>query len=383
MAILGRKEKTPLGIYIHVPFCRSKCQYCDFYSLTCKDDRIMDGYLDAICTHIRESGPLAPAYRVDTVYLGGGTPSLLGADRLARILRTAQEHFALAPDTEITVECNPATADEDKLRALHDMGINRLSIGAQSSIDTELAALGRIHTWEQTKETYHAARATGFDNVSLDVMFGIPHQTLDSFSHTLDEILALSPEHISAYSLIVEPGTPFFEAGDDLILPDEDTVCAMADLLLSRLRNAGYTRYEISNFARKGRASRHNLHYWNMDDYLGFGPAAHSLMGDTRTGHSRDLAAYLAGRDITEPEETLDADTARDEYVMLRLRLADGVNKAEFFARFGQAFDAVYGEVAAPFVAAGLLIDTPTHMAFTDKGFSVSNTVLSEMLFLG
>lgn len=377
------KKSKPLGLYLHVPFCRRKCLYCDFCSFADCDAATMDAYVACLCEELIARAGQAADHTVDTVYFGGGTPTLLSPAHFARLLDTVRAHYRLSDDVEITVECNPATADEETLCALRALGVSRLSIGAQSAVDAELEALGRIHSWEQTKETYLAARAAGFDNVSLDVMFGIPHQTLDSFSHTLDEILALSSEHISAYSLIVEPDTPFFEAGDNLILPDEDAVCAMTDLLLSRLRNAGYTRYEISNFARKGRASRHNLHYWNMDDYLGFGPAAHSLMGDTRTGHSRDLAAYLAGRDITEPEETLDADTARDEYVMLRLRLADGVNKAEFFARFGKEFDAVYGEVAAPFVAAGLLIDTPTHMAFTDKGFSVSNTVLSEMLFLG
>ena len=376
------KKSKPLGLYLHVPFCLRKCLYCDFCSFANTDAATLDAYVDCLCDELIARAGQAADHTVDTVYFGGGTPTLLSPTHFARLLDTVRAHYRLTDDVEVTVECNPATAAEDKLRALHDMGVNRLSIGAQSSIDGELAALGRIHTWEQTQETYRAARAAGFDNVSLDVMFGIPHQTLDSFSRTLDEILSLSPEHISAYSLIVEPDTPFFEAGDKLILPDEDTVCAMTDLLLSRLGSAGYTRYEISNFAREGRASRHNLHYWNMDDYLGFGPAAHSLMGDTRTGHSRDLAAYLAGRDITEPEETLDADTARDEYVMLRLRLADGVNKAEFLARFGKKFDAVYGEAAAPFVASGLLIDSPERIAFTDRGFSVSNAVLSEMLFL-
>ncbi|MBE6620135.1 MAG: radical SAM family heme chaperone HemW [Ruminococcaceae bacterium] len=377
------KKSKPLGLYLHVPFCRRKCLYCDFCSFADRDAATMDAYVACLCKELTGRAPQAAEHIVDTVYFGGGTPTLLSPTHFTRLLDTVRAHYRLSDDVEITVECNPATADEDKLGVLHDMGVNRLSIGAQSARDAELAALGRIHTWEQTKETYQAARRAGFDNVSLDVMFGIPHQTLDSFSHTLDEILALSPEHISAYSLIVEPDTPFFEAGDDLILPDEDTVCEMTDLLLSRLGSAGYTRYEISNFAREGRASRHNLHYWNMDDYLGFGPAAHSLMDKIRTGHSRDLAAYLAGEDITEPEETLDADTARDEYVMLRLRLADGVNKADFFARFGQEFDAVYGEVASPFVAAGLLIDSPERIAFTDRGFAVSNAVLAEMLFLG
>ena len=372
-----------LGIYLHIPFCKSKCHYCDFCSFADRDEATMDAYVTRLCAELAEKAPLAAYHMVDTVYFGGGTPTLLAPHQFARLLETVRAHYTLSDDAEITAECNPATADEDKLRGMRALGVNRLSIGAQSAVDAELRALGRIHSFVETQETFLAARAAGFDNVSLDVMFGIPGQTLDSFSHTLEAILSLAPEHISAYSLIVEPDTPFFEAGDRLILPDEDAVCDMSAQLLTRLREAGYERYEISNFAKPGRASRHNLHYWNMDDYMGFGPAAHSLIGGVRTGHSRDLDAYLAGQDTTEPEEVLDAPTARDEYVMLRLRLYDGVDKREFFARFGQEFDAVYGEAAAHFAAAGLLIDTPERIAFTDEGFALSNAVLSEMLFWG
>ncbi len=375
------KKNKPLGLYVHVPFCRRKCLYCDFCSYPGRSEQTLGHYVARLCDELTNKAPGAVNHTVDTVYFGGGTPTLLSPSHFARLLDIIRTNYALSDDAEITVECNPATADEDKLRALRSLGINRLSIGAQSAVDAELAALGRIHTFEDTKKTYLAARTAGFDNVSLDVMFGIPHQTIESFSHTLDEILALAPEHISAYSLIVEPDTPFFEAGDTLPLPDEDTLCDMSAQLLDRLRDADYERYEISNFARNGKHSRHNLHYWNMDDYLGFGPAAHSLMGGVRTGHSRDLAAYLAGDDTVEPEETLDDRTARDEYVMLRLRLCDGVDKRDFFARFGQDFDALYAEAAAPFAAAGLLTDTPERMCFTDRGFAVSNTVLAEMLF--
>ena len=378
-----KKNNRPLGLYLHLPFCRRKCLYCDFCSFADRDEATMDAYVTRLCAELTEKAPLAASHTVDTVYFGGGTPTLFSPRHFALLLETIRTHYTLADDAEITVECNPATADEPKLRGLRALGVNRLSIGAQSAVDAELRALGRIHSWGETQETFRAARAAGFDNVSLDVMFGIPHQTLDSFSHTLDQILSLDPEHISAYSLIVEPDTPFFEAGDRLTLPDEDTVCDMSAQLLSRLREAGYERYEISNFAKQGRASRHNLHYWNMGDYLGFGPAAHSLIGGVRTGHSRDLDAYLAGEDTTEPEEVLDAPTARDEYVMLRLRLCDGVDKREFSVRFGQDFDDVYGEAAARFVAAGLLIDSPERIAFTDEGFALSNAVLSEMLFLG
>ena len=375
------KKNKPLGLYIHIPFCRRKCLYCDFCSFAGQSGETMDAYVARLCDELTSRACSAADHTVDTVYFGGGTPTLLSPAHVARLLAAVRGNYTLSDNAEITIECNPATADEDKLGALRQLGINRLSIGAQSAIDQELAALGRIHTFEDTKKTYLAARAAGFDNISLDVMFGIPHQTIDTFSRTLDEILSLSPEHISAYSLIVEPDTPFFEAGDALSLPDEDTLCRMSDRLLARLRDAGYERYEISNFAKDGKRSRHNLHYWNMDDYLGFGPAAHSLLSGVRTGHSRDLAAYLDGQDTTEPEETLDDRSARDEYVMLRLRLTDGVNKADFFARFGQGFDEIYAAAAEKFISAGLLVDTPERMYFTDRGFSVSNTVLSEMWF--
>lgn len=375
------KKNKPLGLYIHVPFCRRKCLYCDFCSFAGQSEDTHDRYVARLCEELTRRSGDAADHTVDTVYFGGGTPTLLSPSHFAQLIHTVRENYTLSDDVEVTAECNPATADGDKLRALRQLGINRLSIGAQSAIDEELTALGRIHTFEETKKTYLAARAAGFDNISLDVMFGIPHQTIDTFSRTLDEILSLSPEHISAYSLIVEPDTPFFEAGDTLPLPDEDTLCRMSDLLLSRLRRAGYERYEISNFAKSGKRSRHNLHYWNMDDYLGFGPAAHSLLSGVRTGHSRDLAAYLDGRDTTEPEEILDESTERDEYVMLRLRLCDGVNKADFLARFGLDFDEIYAVAAKKFISAGLLVDTPERMYFTDGGFSVSNTVLSEMLF--
>ncbi len=375
------KKNKSLGLYIHIPFCRRKCLYCDFCSFAGQSDDTMDAYVLRLCEELAQAASLCADHTVDTVYIGGGTPTLLTAPQMEDLLRTVRTCYVLSDNVEITAECNPATADEDKLRALFSLGINRLSIGAQSAIACELRALGRIHTFEDTKQTYFSARRAGFDNISLDVMFGIPHQTLDSFSHTLDEILALSPEHISAYSLIVEPDTPFFDAGSSLPLPDEDTLCDMSALLLSRLRATGYERYEISNFAKDGKVSRHNLRYWNMEDYLGFGPAAHSLMGRIRTGHSRDLAAYLAGQDITEPEETMDEKTARDEYVMLRLRLSDGIDKQAFLDRFGQNFDEIYAPLAARFIAAGLLTDTPERIAFTDQGFDVSNVVLSEMLF--
>ncbi len=376
-----KKSKSTAGLYIHVPFCRRKCLYCDFCSYPDHSEATVGRYADRVCREMTDRAAALAGREIDTVYFGGGTPTLLSPAHFARLLDTVRAHYALAPDVEITTECNPATVDAHALSELRRLGINRLSIGMQSANDAELRALGRIHTAAQAADTVRAARAAGFDNLSLDIMYGIPGQTRDTFARTLDAVLSLEPEHVSAYSLILEEGTPFWEARASLPLPDEDTVCDMSADALSFLRNAGYERYEISNFAKGGYRSRHNLHYWNLDDYLGVGVAAHSLLGRVREQNRPDLAAYLAGEHITEREELLDGKTLCDEYVMLRMRLADGVDKREFCTRFGAKLDELYGEQVQKFARMGLLFDTPERVAFTDQGFMVSNAVLAEMLF--
>lgn len=376
-----KKSKSAAGLYIHIPFCRRKCLYCDFCSYPDRDEATFARYADRVCRELADRAAALAGKEIDTVYFGGGTPTLLSPAHFSRLLDSVRAHYTLTPDAEITTECNPATVDARALSELRSLGMNRLSIGMQSADDGELQALGRIHTAAQAADTVRAARAAGFDNLSLDIMYGIPTQTRDSFARTLDTVLALEPEHISAYSLILEEGTPFWSMQDALPLPDEDAVCDMTAHALSVLRRAGYERYEISNFARDGRRSRHNVHYWNLDDYLGVGVAAHSLIGRVREQNRPDLAAYLGGEDITEREELLDDKSLRDEYVMLRMRLADGVDKREFCTRFGAEFDGLYGAQVQKFARMGLLIDTPERAAFTDEGFMVSNTVLSEMLF--
>ena len=373
-------NQNTAGIYLHIPFCIQKCNYCDFCSTPCANTTTMEQYTHRLADELRRAAPTATAQTFDTVYFGGGTPTILPPTRLASLLQTVKQHYTLTPDAEITLECNPATADHADFALLRQAGFNRLSIGAQSFDDGELSALGRAHNAAAIGETVAAARQAGFENISLDLMYGIPHQTKDSFATSLQKAVALNVNHLSVYSLIIEEGTPFYDRFDALPLPDEDTLCEMTDLLLHTLEHAGYHRYEISNFARDGYRSRHNLQYWNLDDYLGFGPAAHSLWRGVRTGHSRDLAAYLDGKDITEPEEVLTPAAAMDEYVMLRLRLADGMEKAAFSVRFDADFDALYGNRAAPFVAAGLLTDSAERIAFTPRGFDVSNTVLAELI---
>ena len=251
MALLGRKKKTPLGIYIHVPFCRSKCQYCDFYSLTEKNDRLLDGYLDAVCDHIRETGPQTPGYQVDTVYFGGGTPSFFGADGLVTILSTIRKNFNVTSDAEITFAANPDSVSPRLLRKLRSEGFNRVSLGIQCDDDGILEKIGRPHNYEQAVSAVQKIRRAGFKNLSLDLIYGLPGQTLESWQETLRHVLELKPEHISCYGLKVEEGTPLYTCREFMNLPDDD---AQADMYLAAveiLRLKGYRQYEISNFCRK------------------------------------------------------------------------------------------------------------------------------------
>ena len=287
MPIFGRKDKVPLGIYIHVPFCRSKCQYCDFYSVTTKDDKLLDGYIDAMCAHIKEAGTLAPAYKVDTVYFGGGTPSFFGADGMATILTAVRRAFDVTADAEITFEANPDSVSDKLLRRLRGEGFNRVSLGIQTDDDEMLKKLGRPHTFAQAVTAVQRIRKAGYQNLSLDLMYGLPGQTLNDWEETLRHVMQLQPEHISCYGLKLEPGTPLHQFREMYQFPDDDT---QADMYLSAveiLRLKGYRQYEISNFARKGNVSRHNMKYWMGGEYLGFGPDASS---DSPASGSRSSA---------------------------------------------------------------------------------------------
>ncbi len=377
------RKNNALGLYLHIPFCRRKCLYCDFYSCAWANGKIPQVYVQRLCEELIRMAPNVGDRTVDTVYFGGGTPSLLSPAQFGQILRTIRHAYRLLPTAEITAECNPGTVSgKAAFAALRETGINRLSIGIQSTCDRELAALGRIHRYQQAKEAVRDARDAGFARLSLDVMYGIPEQTRESFRATLSDLLSLEPEHLSLYSLILEPGTPFYEEQNTLHLPNEDTVCDMTEEALKTLRSAGYERYEISNYARPGEQCRHNLHYWRLDDYLGFGPAAHSLLGNVRTGHRANLPAYLAGEDLTEPEETLTPQETRDEYVMLGLRLTDGIDKHEFYRRFSVSFDDVYGIRLRRYCDMGLAVSTPHSAYLTDAGLAVSNTILSDLMTL-
>ena len=374
------KQSKRLGLYVHVPFCRSKCLYCDFCSLPNCGEETVEAYVQALCRDLSNQSRACGDYTVDTVYFGGGTPTYLSAKQLERILQAVRDGYRLSSDAEITSECNPATAQGETLRQMRSMGFNRLSIGLQSAHEEELRALGRIHTYEDFLQTWRDARRAGFDNLSVDLMSGIPEQTPASWKKTLERVISLAPEHVSAYGLILEAGTPLALREGSLALPDEESAEAMYFTGIEMLSAHGIPPYEISNFAKKGYASRHNLKYWNCDEYLGFGPSAYSDFSEERFGNSRDVLGYIEGKDITAERERPDREERIKEYLMLRLRLWEGVREEELRERFGISLEQVCGEAAQRHLALGLLQKNDGGYAFTRRGFYVSNTVLSELL---
>ena len=340
----------------------------------------MTRYVSALCRDLTQRSEACRDYTVDTVYIGGGTPTLLPPALSERVLETLFSAYRIAPDAEITMECNPATADDKALSRLKAAGVNRLSVGLQSTHENELKALGRLHDFADFQRTWQWARDAGFTDLSADVMFGIPAQTTGSYLQTLERLAALEPSHVSAYSLIVEEGTPFFGMRERLRVPDEDQVTEMYLRGAEYLSSVGLFQYEISNFARDGYRSRHNLKYWNCDEYLGFGPAAYSDFGGVRYGNNRDLAAYIEGREITAERETPTPWERVNEYVMLRLRLTDGIATAAFCERFHTDFEETFGEKLSRFLPMGLVKRTEEGYALTENGMCVSNAILSEIL---
>lgn len=386
MAFFARKNKTPLGIYIHVPFCRSKCQYCDFYSLTVKDDSLLDGYLNAVCTHIREAGALAPGYIVDTVYFGGGTPSFFGADGMCAILTTLRKSFHVAGNAEITFEANPDSVSDRLLRRLRSEGFNRVSLGIQCDNDEILKKIGRPHNYEQAVNAVKRIRKFGFHNLSIDLMYGLPGQTLQAWEKTLKNVLCLTPEHISCYGLKVEQGTPLYECQEFYNLADDDTQADMYLSAIEILRQHGYRQYEISNFCRKGNVSRHNLKYWSGREYLGFGPDASSDFGGRRFTIVRSLQEYIdgirsGGQVLREIQEVPPRERA-GEYLMMRLRTVAGLDPAEYEKLYLLPFaplEAVL-ETAKTHNLAVKTFDGRWHL--TPNGFLISNSIISDLLLV-
>ena len=385
MAFLSKRQnKTPLGLYVHVPVCRSKCEYCDFYSLACKDDKLMDGYLDAVCAHIKEAGALAPAYKVDTIYFGGGTPSFFGADGISTILATIRRNFDVDSNAEITVECNPDSVTDRLLHRIYAEGVNRISLGIQTDDDEILKKLGRPHTYAQAVSAFQRIRKAGFKNVSVDLMYGLPGQTLRNWQETMDNVLRLLPEHISCYGLKVEPGTPLYSYKEIANLPDDDLQADMYLSAVEMLRSRGYRHYEISNFARKGLYSRHNMKYWTGGEYLGFGPSASSDFAGKRFVLSRDLQSYISGiRDGGEVMEDVQEIPLREragEYLMLRLRTSQGIAADEYEQKFLLPFDPIR-KILAKYRELGYVgVNDDGRWNLTAKGYLISNTILSELL---
>ena len=379
-----RTDKTPLGIYIHIPFCRSKCQYCDFYSLPCKDDHLMDSYLDALCAHLKEAGALCPGYKVDTVYFGGGTPSYFGADALAIILTTIRRNFDVQIDAEITFEANPDSVTDKLLHRLRAEGFNRVSLGVQCDDDEILKKLGRPHTYAQAVTAYQRIRKAGFRNVSLDLMYGLPGQSLHDWEQTLDNVLKLNPEHISCYGLKVEEGTPLYEVRDYAALPDDDTQADMYLAAVETLRGRGFKQYEISNFCRKNLQSRHNLKYWTGGEYLGFGPSASSDFAGKRFTLVRDVHAYILGiregGEVMEDVQEIPLRERAGEYLMLRLRTSLGISREEYERKFLLPFDPLEKVLRRHEEYYHTAQDGDGRWFLTAKGFLTSNDIISDLL---
>ena len=345
MAILGRKHKIPLGIYIHVPFCRSKCSYCDFYSMANRDPKTFDTYVSTVCAHIKEAGNLAPGYQVDTVYFGGGTPTHLGAEGLATILTAVRRYFDVAADAEITFEANPDSVTDKLLSRLRSEGFNRVSLGIQTDDDTILEKIGRPHNYAQASAAAQRIRRAGFDNLSVDLIYGLPNQTLNGWIETLQHVLTLRPEHVSCYGLKVEPGTPLDRVKDISNLPDDDLQADMYLAAVEVLGNKGYRQYEISNFARRGLASKHNMKYWLGGEYLGFGPDASSDFAGKRFKIVRSLPKYVEGikkgGQVLEEIEEIPLRERAGEYLMTRLRTTAGISREEYEKQYLLPFDPI------------------------------------------
>lgn len=371
-------NRPNVGLYVHIPFCAAKCSYCDFYSLAHREDR-MDDYCAALTQHLREVAPRMAGQQVDTVYFGGGTPSYLGHKRLSALLKTIRKGYGLTADAEITLEANPDSAGDVKaLKALRKAGFNRLSLGAQAMDDDMLRAIGRIHTAQQVHEAVSAARSAGFQNVSIDLMYGLPGQTMDHWQRTLADAIALGTEHVSAYGLKVEEGTPLWQRRDSAELPDDEAQADMYLWAVEALAAAGYGQYEISNFARPGFESRHNLRYWRMAPYAGFGPGAHSDFGNVRFAYERDLDGYIAGEmRLSEREEILPRERCM-EYIMLSLRTAEGISRSVVERTYRKPFaqaEAVFRELAEH----GLAAPTENGWRLTPRGFLVSNAIILQV----
>ena len=369
-----------LGLYIHIPFCKSKCLYCDFYSLP-QSEEMMDRYTATLMQHLQELAPRAAANRIDTVYFGGGTPSYLGAKRLKALLWCIKKYYHVDKNAEITLEANPESLNDARMvRALRRAGFNRISLGVQSANNEELYAVGRIHTFQQVEQAVAAVRKGKIKNLSLDLIYGLPGQTMASWQKTVETVAALAPEHLSCYGLKIEEGTPLYTMRDGLELADDDQQADMYLWAADYLAKQGYEHYEISNFAKNGLYSRHNMKYWVLDEYMGFGPGAHSDVGGVRYSYVRDLKVYCESvergtGDLVDEQERIAPRDRDTEYIMLGLRTVRGIDKAVFENRFRLPFAPIEAALEK-FRASGHTVCENGRWHLTAEGFLISNTII-------
>ena len=378
-------NQKPLGIYVHVPFCLKKCYYCDFLSVPAKE-REIEQYFRALKKEIFAYRKLAFGYSVRSIFLGGGTPTLPLKKYVVQVLEEIRKVFFVEEGAEITIECNPETVDLEKLRIYREAGVNRISFGLQSVDNRELKELGRVHTYQRFLESFMAAREVGFFNCNVDLMFGLPGQTVDGWENTVRTVLLLKPEHISAYSLIVEEGTPFYRKREEgrLFLPDEEEERVMYKKTEQWLKEAGYRRYEISNYAKAGWECQHNLGYWSGQEYLGLGLGASSYMDGVRFRNLSDFGEYQANVGCLErlhkEVQYLTVANQMEEFLFLGLRRMDGISKKEFERQFGCSVKMVYGEVVEKWKREGFLEEGEDMIWFTSNGIDVSNVILADFL---
>lgn len=392
-----------LEIYIHTPFCVKKCEYCDFLSFPA-DDETKLRYIKGLMAEMIFYGPVLKDYEVSTIYIGGGTPSWLNEEWIAALLEGIFECFNVKEDAEISIECNPGTLTLNKLLTYRDAGVNRLSIGLQSTNDEELRLLGRIHTYDQFVKNYEMARNVGYKNISVDLMYGLPQQTTEKYLDTVNRIVRLKPDHISAYSLIVEKGTPFYEKYKfDMVkqeagmrtefLPNEDELYEMEKAGQAQLFDAGYKQYEISNYAKNNMACRHNIGYWTRENYLGLGIGAASLLDNVRYTNTSDIDKYLSGcRNIHDMKEdvfrtnlhisadVIDRKAQMEEFMFLGLRMNEGVTREAFEKSFGISIDAIYKNIIDDLKNQDLLVVRAGHIFLSPKGKDVANYVMAQFL---
>lgn len=375
------------GIYIHIPFCVHKCIYCDFLSAPADDD-VKYAYTKALINEIRNTADGQVKDKITSIFFGGGTPSVLPDCCIADILMAVRDCFDISDDAEITMECNPGTVNESRLSEYRAAGVNRLSFGLQSADNNELKMLGRIHTFEQFAESFRLARNAGFNNINVDLMSAIPGQTEAKLENTFDKVMALQPEHISVYSLILEDGTYLADNIDKFPpVPDEDEDRRMYHMTKERLYSAGYERYEISNYSRPGYECRHNLLYWNRGEYYGFGCSAAGFIGNERYSDIRDVKKYIEfNGDIEKLHENIEILTKEDameEFMFLGLRKMSGVDVMDFQRRFGVPIENVYAKEIEHNIDKGLLIRQGDMLKLTEYGIDICNTVMSDFILTG